>query len=143
MVVVILNLINTMPSLEQNKILRQFSILMSISILVLFVLFLPKIYNYSPPLWPWFITSVLIFFAIFYPSAIKPLYLVWMKFGILLGFIETRIILALIFYLLFLPTGLILRLLQKELIPKKFDLSKNSYRVKSKKRLKESMERPF
>lgn len=44
----------------------------------------------------------------------RPFGAVWMRFAAILGFVNTRIILALVFYLLFTPTSLLLKLLGKD-----------------------------
>jgi hypothetical protein len=45
--------------------------------------------------------------------ALLPLYRTWIKFGDTLGWINSRIILGAVFYLLIMPMGLVLRLLGK------------------------------
>lgn len=58
---------------------------------------------------------------------LKPLYALWMKFALVLSWINTRIILFLMFYLIFTPLGLILKLLGKDLLDIKINKSAKSY----------------
>ena len=51
----------------------------------------------------------------------------WFKFGILLGRIVSPIIMALIFYLIIFPTGLLLRLFRKDVLGLRFDKNKKTY----------------
>lgn len=44
------------------------------------------------------------------PGILKPVYSGWMRFGFILGWVNTRIILAVLFYLIFTPIGLAMRL---------------------------------
>ena len=46
-----------------------------------------------------------------WPRVLRPLYTLWMKLGHALGWINARIILALVFFLFVTPTGFIVRLL--------------------------------
>ena len=45
----------------------------------------------------------------------------------MLGWINTRLILFIIFYLVFTPIGLVMRLFGVDLLDKKIDKNKNSY----------------
>ena len=50
------------------------------------------------------------------PIILKPLYLIWMIFAVLLGWVMTRVILSLLFYLIITPIGLIGRLFGKDFL---------------------------
>ena len=50
------------------------------------------------------------------PSFLKPVYIVWMRFAFILGWINTRIILVILFYLVFTPLGLLMRLFRIDLL---------------------------
>jgi len=58
---------------------------------------------------------------------LKPLYALWMKFALVLSWINTRLILIILFYLVFTPIGLILKLLRKDLLDKKIIKAEKSY----------------
>lgn len=61
------------------------------------------------------------------PIILKPIYLVWMVFSAVLGWIMTSVILSILFYLIFTPIGLISRLFGKQFIELKWDKSLGSY----------------
>jgi len=61
------------------------------------------------------------------PFILKPIYWIWMIFAIILGWIMTRIILSLLFYIIFTTIGLISRLFGKQFLELKWDRSQNSY----------------
>ena len=69
----------------------------------------------------------LFFTAIAIPSVLKPVYWIWMIFAIILGWFMTRVILSLLFYLLFTSIGLTLRLFGKQFLELRWDKSKESY----------------
>ena len=61
------------------------------------------------------------------PMALKPFQLAWMTLAILMGWVMTRLILFVLFYLVFTPVGLIARLFGKKFFPTSFDTSADSY----------------
>ena len=56
---------------------------------------------------------------------LTPLNILWIKFGILLGKIISPIIMALIFFLVVTPTGLIMKIFKKDLLRLKKNKSKS------------------
>jgi multisubunit Na+/H+ antiporter MnhG subunit len=65
--------------------------------------------------------------ALAWPTGLKPAYRFLMWLGEKLAWINTRIILALVFYLIFTPVGLITRLIGKDLLDRKLDPAKETY----------------
>lgn len=59
--------------------------------------------------------------------ALKPLYVAWMAFAFVLGWINTRLLLGVFFYLVLTPIGLALRLTGKDLLDKKIDRGAETY----------------
>jgi hypothetical protein len=66
-----------------------------------------------------------------------------MRFAHLLGWINSRIILTIIFYFLILPIGIIMRLLGNDPMRRELDEKTSTYRVPSETPPKEQMEKPF
>ena len=64
------------------------------------------------------------------PGLLKPVYRVWLKFAAMLAWINTRLILGLMFYLVFTPIGLILRLLRIDLIKQRWDGKAETYWIR-------------
>ena len=62
-----------------------------------------------------------------FPGILKPIYLVWMIFAVILGWFMTRFILSLLFYLIVTPIGLITRILGKDFLELKKEVSNDSY----------------
>ena len=61
------------------------------------------------------------------PRLLAPLNRLWFRFGMLLGHIVSPVVMAIIFYLTVLPTGLVMRLLGKDLLRLRFDPEAESY----------------
>ena len=63
-----------------------------------------------------YIAGTLIGLGLVLPLSLKPIYLIWMVFAIILGWFMTRIILSLLFYLVISPIGLIARIFGKDFL---------------------------
>jgi len=50
---------------------------------------------------------------------LKPVYIIWMRFASVLGWVNTRVILIVLFYLVFTPLGLLMRLFKIDLLERK------------------------
>jgi len=61
------------------------------------------------------------------PAALRSVYRVWMGLAFVLGFIMTRVILTLVFVLMMVPIGFLLRLVGKEVLDRKQDPAAVSY----------------
>ena len=74
------------------------------------------------------VTGLVLFIAAFVlPKSLKYLYNIWMTFAAIMGFIMSRVILSILFFLLFTPVGLFTRLIRKDLLKKRWDKGANSY----------------
>jgi hypothetical protein len=75
----------------------------------------------------WIIAGLLIVCGWAIPVVLKPLYFVWMAFAALLGWIMTRVILGILFYIIFTPIGVIGRLFGKRFLDLRWKEAKDSY----------------
>jgi len=66
-----------------------------------------------------------------------------MKIGLVLGWINTRIILGLVFFVIFAPVALLIKLLGKDMLKQRLDASATSYRVASEQTSRDRMEKPY
>jgi len=130
------------PEHEKTE-LRKFGFIMGAGILLIFGLFFPWLLGRPWRVWPFASAGVLALLALAFPLALKPLNIVWMKFGHVAGWINTRIILGVVFFFIFLPFGLVMRLSGKDPMHRKLDTGTASYRVPSHTSPKNQMERPF
>ena len=71
--------------------------------------------------------TILFVLGILVPAILKPIYWVWMIFATILGWIMTRVILSLLFYIIITPIGLIYRFFGKQFLELRWDKSKESY----------------
>ena len=131
------------PTLD-NAGLRKFGLTTGVIVVVIFAFFFPWIFDMSDwPIWPWIIAGLLWVPAILFPAGLRPVYNIWMKIGHAIGWVNTRLILGLLFYLMVLPMGLVMRLFGKDPMTRKRDKSVSSYRIISVSESKNRMEKPF
>lgn len=68
--------------------------------------------------WPWFLGAgiALPLLGLTFPALLKPLQKAWMTLAVLMGWVMTRVILSLLFYLVLTPLGLTARLFGKSFL---------------------------
>ncbi len=131
------------PGLD-NKGLRKFGLTTGAIIVLLFAFFFPWVFDVATmPMWPWIIAGALWLPALLMPAVLRPVYTTWMKIGHGIGWVNTRIILGVLFYVLVLPMGLIMRLFGNDPMARKRDESASSYRIKSVSEAKDRLEKPY
>ena len=126
-----------------NRELRKFGLLFATILIVLFAVLLPWLKHKPIPLWPFYIGVPIMLLAAVIPAWLRPLYMAWMKFGAVAGFINTRIIMCILFFGILTPLGWLLRALGKDLLAQKLLRDQQSYRVPSAPYSKEHMEKPY
>jgi Saxitoxin biosynthesis operon protein SxtJ len=79
--------------------------------------------------WPWTGGLAALFLAagLLRPSVLNPLKQLWLKFGLLLHGVVNPIVMALLFYGTVLPTGLLMRMLGRDLLQLKRQPGAESY----------------
>ncbi len=82
---------------------------------------------FTTPMWPWLVACFFWVPDLIWSKFLQPFYFAWMNIGSVLGWINTRIIMLLMFYSMMLPIGLLLRFLGKNTMDSK--ALKLSYRV--------------
>ena len=97
------------------------------SIVFLIVYLYPFFFNKSSNLWALFICIIFLLLAFFYPKALKYPNKIWYYFGLILGFIVSPIVLALIYFTTVVPTGLTIRFFNKDIMKLKINKNINSY----------------
>ncbi len=133
---------HVIPDLDRAG-LRSFGLTTGAILAALFGLFFPWLLGNTIPLWPWVMCGTLVVWALIAPASLRPVYRVWMRFGLLMNRITTPIILSLVFYIVITPIAFIRRLLGKDSMARRLDKDIPSYRVKSRKASKDNLERPF
>jgi hypothetical protein len=131
----------TTPPTTSND-LRKFGLLVGGIFCVIGVW--PALYRGQPlRAWALIVGILLIVPALIIPRALGPVYRVWMLVGETLGWINSRILLTVLFYVVLTPMGSIMRMLGKNTMRRAFDPSVESYRVPKEPRAGAHMTRQF
>ena len=101
----------------------------------------PIIDGGSLRVWSISISVIFLILGLLNSQLLKPLNFIWIKFGELLGKIFAPIVMAIIYFVIITPIGLVMRLVGKDLLNTKF-LKNNSYWIKREKNIG-SMKRQF
>lgn len=124
--------LNTKMFLEQikniksgKKELRQFGIALGVGLGLLGGLFFLRQKDY----YSYFLvfSAAFLFLGLVLPALLKPIQKAWMALAILIGWLITRIILILLFYLVVTPIGLLARIFGKRFLDIRFDRNVDTY----------------
>ena len=130
------------PVLDRKG-LRQFGLTFGGIVACLFGLIIPLIFGLNYPRWPWVVLLIFVAWSTMAPGTLAGFYQLWMRFGLLLNAVTSRIILGVVFYLVVLPIGVVARLGGHDAMCRKFDKKLESYRTKSEAKDADRMEKPF
>ena len=72
------------------------------------------------------------------PGPMRPLYRCWMAFAVVMGFVMTRVILTALYFGMFTPIALVMKLLGKDPLHQRMDKNAASYWVKRERQTYES-----
>ena len=103
--------------------------------LVFFIVFLiislwPLTHGAELRIWSAFIAIIFLILGLMNSNLLKPLNIIWFKFGIALGFIIAPIIMGIVFFAVVTPTGFIMKLFGKDLLNNKYDKKQKTYWIK-------------
>ena len=103
--------------------------------LVFFVVFLiislwPLISGDLIRIWSAIISLVFLILGLMNSKFLTPLNRLWFKFGMILGAIVAPFIMGVIFFLTVTPIGLVMKIMGKDLLNKKYDKKKKTYWIK-------------
>ena len=110
-----------------NKILREFGIFVGIVFPVLVGMIIPLFGGHTFRYWTLWIGLPLLFVAILKPSLLFYPYKFWMKLGHVLGWVNSKVILGLVFLFILQPIALIMKSFGYDPLRKK-NLNKTTYR---------------
>ena len=113
------------------KDLRKFSLTVGIAFVVLWAVLayvFPYLFDRGrsfPILWQ--IGVALAVVGTLLPALVKPLYYAWMTLAVALGYVMTRVLLTIFFFLVLTPVALVFRLIGRDALHRKLDRSAPSY----------------
>jgi len=130
------------PDLDRRG-LREFGLTTGAAVVGIFGLFFPWILERDWPAWPWIVAALLWLLALVRPLWLRWIFRAWMGFGLLAGRVMTPLVLGVVFFVMIAPMAMVRRLKGKDPLRRALDPNQKSYRVRSTKRPKEQLEKPF
>ena len=130
------------PELDAEG-LRRFALIFALIVTGVFGVVVPLAAGLGFVWLPWLIGAVFVAWGLLAPASVRPFYRLWMRFGLLMNAIITRVVLGIVFYLIVLPFGIILRIRGSDPLKRQWDPAAVSYRVISDVQDPSQMERPF
>ena len=114
-------MIEEIKNIKTNKKeIRKFGFLIGGVLIAISIFMLWKALHYYQLIFVIGVSFILL--GLIIPMILKPVYIIWMPFATILGWIMTRVILTILFYLIVTPIGLIARIFGAKFL----DLSWNS-----------------
>ena len=132
-----------LPTPPDTPGLRSFGVVTGIGFSLLIGLLIPWLLGFQSPVWPHIVGAMFVGCGLIVPRALKPVYRVWMGGAKVLGFVNSQILLTLIFFLVVTPIGLIRRAVSGDTLGRRFSKNDASYRRTSEQRTANHVEKPF
>lgn len=133
---------NEIPELDKKG-LRDFGLITGGLFVAIFGLALPWKFGWEWPIWPWVVCGVLVVWALAAPMGLNPVYRIWMRFGLLIGSVMSRVILAAVFFLVVTPVGILMRATGKDPMNRELDASLETYREPISANKSNNFDKPF
>lgn len=132
-----------MTNTPRARELRHFGLLMAAAVILMFALFLPWLFSWTWPLWPWLLAASLTLLALLRPMWLSGFERQWMRFGALMHHVNTWLLLGMVYYFVLTPIGLIWRSVYRDPLGLRRRPDLETYFVPSKPRARHHMEKPF
>ena len=122
-----------------KKKLKEFGFLIGIAFPIIFGWIFPALRGHSFKIWTICISIPFLILAILRPNLLFYPYKVWMRIGNILGFINSHVILGIIFFIVLQPIALIMKILNhdplrmKKINQKSYREVRNNYKIDFKK----------
>ena len=110
-------------------------------IVFLIIAFWPFVSFSMFKIWPLIISIIFLILGLMNSKILSPLNKIWFKFGILLGSIVSPIVMSIIFFVIITPIGIIMKMLGKDLLNKKYNKQSSYWIIKD--NSKNSMKQQF
>jgi uncharacterized membrane protein YedE/YeeE len=123
--------------------LRNFGFVTGGMFAILFGLLLPWLLDRPWPVWPWLVLGVLAGSGLILPEMLRPVYAVWMRFGLIASKVTTPIVLGIVFFLIISPMAVFRKWFGLDAMRRQFDPQMPTYRTPSSRRPAEDLEKPY
>ncbi|MFA7692059.1 MAG: hypothetical protein GX117_08835 [Candidatus Hydrogenedentes bacterium] len=83
--------------------------------------------TFANPQWFFVIALPFLLLALLWPKGLKPVFIAWMKFALVLNWIVTHVMLSIVFFLIIIPMGLFTRLFGSDPLKRQWLPATESY----------------
>ncbi len=87
----------------------------------------PLLNNHEIRIWSLIVGFIFLFLGMVSSPILKPLNLIWFKFGLFLGKFISPIVMGIVYFIVVFPTFLLLKLFKRNYLNIKYDRNKSSY----------------
>ncbi|MFH1309964.1 MAG: SxtJ family membrane protein [Candidatus Omnitrophota bacterium] len=112
-----------------KKDLRQFGIVLGIVLGAFGTIHFLK-HHVGACKWFFSFSVISLSFGILFPEKLKPVYKVFIKIAHVIGWVNTRVILLMVYYFIVTPIGVVMRVFGKDILDIKIDKTAESYWLK-------------
>ena len=123
--------------------LRKFGLTTAGLIAAFFGLGLPWLYGSERSLWPWITAVILVVWSLLLPSSLRLVYRGWMRVALVLGKVNSHVLLSLVFIFVLSPLGMLMRMAGYDPLHRKILTGVRTYRKPSEVRKPDTMENPY
>jgi hypothetical protein len=134
---------STAPKPATTRELRWFGVSLGASLGLAFGWVLPASSHTPRPHWPWLALAALWLVAGVAPRALAPLQRVSTRVTAFVTAAQLRLVLVLVYFCVWLPLGLVLRLLGRDALGLRWDSAATSYRSAPRRRPPEPFDKPY
>ena len=111
-----------------KRTLREFGFIFGVGLPLIIGWLIPSLFGHEPRIWTLYIGISTVILAILFPNILKLPYVFWIKIGLILGWINSRIILGIVFFLILIPISIIMKFFKYDPLNKKQSSNKSTYR---------------
>lgn len=83
--------------------------------------------TFANPVWFFIIAVPFLLLGLFWPKGLKPVFVVWIKFALVLNWIVTHVLLTIMYLLVILPMGLLMRFSSEDPLKRRWLPADESY----------------
>ena len=111
-----------------KKTLREFGLIFGIGLPLIIGWLIPSFFGHEPRIWTFYIGISSLISSILFPEILKLPYKIWIKIGLILGWINSKIILGIVFIFILIPISIIMKFFKYDPLNKNQSSNKSTYR---------------
>ena len=111
-----------------KRTLREFGFIFGVGLPLIIGWLIPLLFGHAPRIWTLFVGLPTLILSVLFPNFLKLPYKVWMKIGLILGWINSKIILGIVFFLILIPISIMMKLFKHDPLNRKQSNNISTYR---------------